>query len=306
VLRAEAEVACSFAREQYATSTRRAYDTDFRIFRIWCADRDLSSLPALPATVATFLGSQAADGVKPSTLSRRLAAIRQVHVAAGRETPTEADAVRATLRGIRRTIGTTPTQKAPATAERVLQMVSAIIPDGLDSLRDRALLLLGFAGAFRRSELSALAVADIEFVAEGLRVTIRRSKTDQEGAGQTIAIVRGDVACPVEALRTWLDTAGIKDGPVFRPVTKSGTVLSAALSAHSVGAIVKACAALAGFDPDEFGGHSLRAGFLTSAAARGASIFKMMDQSRHKKADSLRGYVRRADEFKDHAGMGLL
>jgi integrase len=137
-------------------------------------------------------------------------------------------------------------------------------------------------------------------------VTIRRSKTDQEGAGQVVAIVRGHKACPVAAVETWLAFAQITQGPLSRPVSKGGQVLAGRLTPHSVGLIVKRHAEAAGFDPALFSGHSLRAGFLTSAAARGASLFKMMDVSRHRSADTLRIYIRDAEAFKDHAGAGLL
>jgi integrase len=139
----------------------------------------------------------------------------------------------------------------------------------------------------------------------GLKITIRHSKTDQEGEGATIAIVRGSITCPVEALKAWRDAAGIRTGPVFRSIRKGGKVGSR-LSAQSVADIVKAHAENVGLDPALFAGHSLRAGFLTSAAKHGASIFKMMDQSRHRSVDTLRGYVRDAEIFKDHAGAGLL
>jgi integrase len=194
---------------------------------------------------------------------------------------------------------------APATAECIIAMAPR--PDGtLVTLRDRALLLLGFAGAFRRSELVALDVADIEEVAEGLRVTIRKAKTDQEGHGAVIAIVRGEIACPVAALRAWLDAAAISDGPIFRPVRRGGHVQPARLTDRSLANIVKAHAERAGLDPALFSGHSLRAGFLTSAAKRGASLFKMMATSRHRSTDTLAGYVRDQEIFKDHAGAGLL
>jgi site-specific recombinase XerD len=176
----------------------------------------------------------------------------------------------------------------------------------LAGLRDRALLLIGFAGAFRRSELVALDVADIEENETGLLVTIRRGKTDQEGIGRTIAIPRGEVACPVKALRAWLEAAAIDAGPIFRPIAKGGTVQTSRLTCRSVANLVKAYAARAGLDASTYSGHSLRSGFLTSAAAKGASIFKMMDQSGHKSVDTLRGYVRDAELFKDHAGTGLL
>jgi integrase len=219
--------------------------------------------------------------------------------------PTDDERVRATARGIRRTIGTAKAKKAPATNDRLVAVQGRSLTV-LTALRDRALLLLGFAGALRRSELVALDVADLQETTEGLRVLIRRAKTDQEGAGATVAIVRGSVACPVEALKAWLAAAGITDGPLFRPISKGQRLQQARLSDRSVALIVKAHAERAGLDPAQFAGHSLRAGFLTSAARRGASIFKMMDQSRHRSVDTLRGYVRDAEIFKDHAGAGLL
>jgi site-specific recombinase XerD len=176
--------------------------------------------------------------------------------------------------------------------------------DDLKGLRDRALLLFGFAGAFRRSELVALDLDDLEETELGFKVTIRQSKTDQEGQGKTIAIVKGSVACPVAALKAWLAAAGITTGAVFRSIKKGGKVDNR-LSAQSVADIVKAYVERVGLDPALFAGHSMRAGFLTSAAKRGA-IFKMMDVSRHKSVETLRGYVRDAEIFKDHAGTGLL
>ena len=176
----------------------------------------------------------------------------------------------------------------------------------LTDLRDRALLLLGFAGAFRRSELVALDLADIEQVPEGLRVTIRRGKTDQEGRGAVIAIVRGDLACPVASLQAWLEAAEITDGAIFRSIRRGGHVQAERLTDRSVANIVKAHAERVGMDPALFSGHSLRAGFLTSAAKRGASLFKMMATSRHRSTETLAGYVRDQELFKDHAGDGLL
>jgi integrase len=212
--------------------------------------------------------------------------------------------VKATVRGIRRTLAAGQVKKTPATAEKIVAMVTTARRD-LKGLRDRALLLLGFAGAFRRSELVALDLADLEFCDGGLRVHIHRSKTDQEGIGATIAIVTGSIACPVQAVRTWLEAAGITSGPLFRSIRKGGAI-GERLTDQSVGHIVKAHAERVGLDPTTFAGHSLRAGFLTSAAKRGASIFKMMDLSRHKSMDTLRGYVRDADLFRDNAGAGLL
>ena len=255
--------------------------------------------------MAAFLAHEAERQVRPSTIGRRVAAIRYAHKLAGLPLPTDDERVRATVRGIRRSLGAAPSKKTPATAERVIGM-APLAGTRLSATRDRALLLIGFAGAFRRSELVALNLEDIEETAEGLRVTIRRSKTDQEGHGHVIAIPRGVIACPVTALKAWLEAAGIAQGPVFRPVAKGGRIQATRLTDRSVADIVKAHAQRAGLDPKLFAGHSLRSGFPTSAAARGASIFKMADQSRHKSMDTLRGYVRDAEIFKRHAGEGLL
>jgi site-specific recombinase XerD len=296
--------AAELAREEKAPATRRAYRSDFRIFQAWCRDRGVDALPAAAETVAAFLAHDVETGTRASTLGRRVAAIRYAHKLAGHPAPTDDERVKATMRGIRRSLGTAPRKKAPATAERIVSMALSASGD-MKGLRDRALLLTGFAGAFRRSELVALDCEDLEESELGFKVTIRHSKTDQEGAGQTIAIVRGSVACPVAALKAWLAAAGITSGPIFRSVKKGGAV-AGRLSSQTVAEIVKAYAERVGLDPAVFAGHSMRSGFLTSAAKRGASIFKLMDQSRHRSVESLRGYVRDAEIFKEHAGAGLL
>jgi len=304
-LRADLDQAVAYAKAEKAEATRKAYGSDFAIFAAWAAERGLTGLPASAEAVAAFLAHEATIGVKPSTISRRVAAIRYAHRLAGLASPTDAEPVKATVRGIRREKGTAPKKMAPATSGVLIAMAAAG-DGGLAAIRDRALLLLGFAGAFRRSELVGLDVGDLQETEAGLLVTIRRSKTDQEGAGQTIAIVRGSIACPVQAVRAWIEAAGITEGAVFRPITRGGRVRALRLTAHSVAAIVKARASAIGLKASDFGGHSLRAGFITSAAAKGASLFRMMDVSRHKSVDTLRGYVRNVEAFKDHAGAGLL
>lgn len=307
IVQAEIDTARTFALAEKSDATRKAYRSDFTFFAAWCrAARGLEPLPAATDTVATFLAAQATEGAKASTIGRRAAAIRYAHRLAGHEPPTGAEAVKAVMRGIRRTIGAKPDQKAAATADRLTAMIACIPAETLAGKRDRALLALGFAGAFRRSELVALTVADLIEVEGGFRVTIHHSKTDQEGQGQEIAIPTGGKLRPVEAVQTWLDAACITDGPVFRSVAKGGRVLPEALTGRSVANIVKAYAERAGLDAATFSGHSLRAGFLTTAAEHDASVFKMMEVSRHKRVDTLRGYVRRADLFRDHAGAGFL
>jgi integrase len=179
-------------------------------------------------------------------------------------------------------------------------------PATLMGKRDRALIALGFAGAFRRSELVALEVADLTETPDGLRVVVRRSKTDPTEQGQEVAILRGRRLRPVEAVQAWLSASGISEGPIFRQVNKSRRVLPGALTGESAARVVKDAAERAGLDPALFAGHSLRRGFLTSAAKAGASIFKMMDVSRHKSVETLRRYVKDADAFTDHAGENFL
>lgn len=302
----ELAAAVEYAKAEKSPATRRAYGTDFRLFRAWCEEKATEALPALPETVAAYLAHGVEEGAKASTLGRRLAAIRYAHKLASLPTPTDAEAVKATLRGIRRTIGAAKVKKAPAVTSRIKAMAAACSAS-LAGKRDRALLLLGFGGAFRRSELVALDVEHLEETSEGLLVLIAKSKTDQDAEGVTIAVARGSSeACPVAALRDWLDAAGIEAGPVFRPINKAGVVSAERLTDRSVANIVKAYAGLAGLDEKLFSGHSLRRGFLTSAAAAGKSIFRMMDVSRHKSVDTLRGYVQEAELFKEHAGAGLL
>jgi site-specific recombinase XerD len=304
VLEPELKKAANLAQLEKARATRRAYKSDFEIFATWCQNRGISPLPATAEAVAAFLACEVESGIRPSTIGRRIAAIRYAHKLAGHAIPTDDERVKATVRGIRRSLGTASQKKIPATAERIIAM-ALNTGDDLKGVRDRSLLLIGFAGAFHRSELVALDCEDIEECETGLKISIRHSKTDQEGAGATIAIVCGSVACPVAALRAWRDAAGITTGALFRSIRKGGKV-AGRLSAQSVADIVKAQAQRVGLDPTLFAGHSLRAGFLTSAAKRGASIFKMMDVSRHRSVDTLRGYVRDAELFQNHAGEGLL
>ena len=305
LLQDDVEVARAYAEASKAASTRRAYASDFAIFRAWCAFRGLDALPATPAAVAAFLSAEAAGGAKASTLGRRCAAIKHVHALAGFDSPTNDRSVLTVMQGIRRTVGTGKAQKAAATADRIAAML-ATIPAGLTGKRDRALLALGFSGAFRRSELVALEVCDIEEVTDGLKVTIRHSKTDQEGRGEMVAILAGTRLRAVEAVKAWIEAAVISEGPIFRAVNRHGKVSATALTAQIVADVVKRYAELAGLKVADFSAHSLRAGFLTSAADAGADVFKMADVSRHKSLDVLRGYVRRADLFKDHAGASFL
>jgi site-specific recombinase XerD len=302
------DLANQYASREKAESTRAAYAADWDAFRAWCGGFGLCPLPATPDAVRAHLAALAEAGKSPSTIGRRTSAIKHAHELAGFETPTKAKAVKVTLSGIRRMAvanGYVSRRKAAATADIVRAML-ATCTDGMTGTRDRALLAFGFASAMRRSELVALRVADLTEQPDGIRVLIARSKTDQEGEGQTIVIPRGAKIRPVEALQTWLQAAGISEGPVFRRVHRYGAVRAEGLTDHMVARIVKGRCRRAGLDPALYSGHSLRAGFLTSAAEAGASVFKMMEVSRHRSVDVLSGYVRSANLFVDHAGAAFL
>ncbi len=302
---ADAERADDYAAAARSPNTLRAYRFDLQDFVRYCRRRGDSALPATAATVAAYLAHLADLGRKVSTLERRLAAISQAHQHAGHPSPTREAHVRTVLKGIRRTHGTAPDVKAPILVEDLRAMIAAL-PDHPRSVRDRALLLLGFAGGFRRSELTGMSRADIEFSRDGVIVTLRRSKTDQEGQGRRVAIPYGSSpqTCPVRALQDWLATAKINNGLVFRAVTRSGFVQQP-MTAQAVALIVKKAAKQAGLDPGRFAGHSLRAGLCTAAARAGVSERAIMNQTGHRSGATLRRYIREGNLFTDNAAARL-
>ncbi len=297
-----------YARGSRAASTWRAYESDWLSFTAWCTAVGQAALPATPTTVALFMAAQAKTGISPSTLGRRLAAIRLMHVGARLASPHAGIEVDEVMRGIRRRWKRPRAQKAPAVDDEIKRMVDAVEPQTLRGLRDRALLLLGFAGALRRSELVALDVEHLTAREEGLSVLIAQSKTDQEGLGQIVAIPRvtDSPYCPVQAVSDWMAAASITSGAIFRRLHRGDVVGASRLTPQSVALVIKELAARVGLEAGRYAGHSLRSGFLTSAAQQRASIFKMADQSRHKSLDVLREYVRNEERFDDHAAQGLL
>lgn len=295
-----------YQRASKADATIRAYRADAEVFQAWCARHGFRSLPATPEAVAAFIVAEAEEGRAASTLGRRMAAIRHAHQLGSLPDPTDDEGVRAAMKGARRKIGIAPKQKAAATAD-ILAAMMMRTPDTLAGKRDRALLALGFAGAFRRSELVALDVADLIEAPDGLRIMVRRSKVDQEGRGFEKAIPHGRLIRPVALLQDWLDAACITEGPVFRPISRSGRVRGAhRLTTRSVADILKGYAAAAGLDASTFGAHSLRAGYITTAAERGADLARIMDQSGHRDPRTVIGYIRRVNAFKGHSGSGFL
>ncbi|MBL6082087.1 site-specific integrase [Belnapia sp. T18] len=297
------DAARTYASEAAAANTKRAYRAAWADFVGWCAIGGHTPLPAAPEVVGSFLAARASTH-KAASLTMRLVAIGQAHRLKGHRLDRQHPAIRETMKGIRRTHGTAPAKKAAADVVVLRDAVSELakIP-GPRALRDRALLLVGFAGALRRSELVALDLADIRFVAEGMVLTLRRRKTDQEGQGTEIAIPFGqsERTCPVLNLRAWLEAAGITSGPVFVSVNRGGAVGSARLSPIDVARVVKAAMEAAGADPTGFSGHSLRSGFITSAARAGVAERHIQNQSGHRSLPVLRGYIRRGSLFVDNA-----
>lgn len=294
-----------YAGQAKAPATLRAYRSDWQHFTTWCAARELQPLPATPHTVALYLSDLAAAR-KASTLQRRISAISQAHQAAGHDSPTQTAVVRSVMAGIRRVKGTAPAQKAPAVTDLLRRMV-ATLPAGLLGIRDRALLLIGFAGAFRRSELVSLDAGDVELTDDGLVVHLRRSKTDQEGAGRRIGIPYGSNpdTCPVRALRAWLEASGIAAGPLFRSVNRHGQLQPGRLCDKAVALVVKRAARAAGLDPARYAGHSLRAGLATAAAAAGVSERSIMAQTGHRSVNMVRRYIREGSLFRENAAAAV-
>jgi len=291
-----------YIQQAKSDNTKKAYKKDFTDFIQWCEACGVSSLPASVETVANYLTMLADGGYKTSTLTRRVSSISQAHQAAGYETPTSSLVVRSVLAGIRRELGTVENGKAPIMTEDIRAMVS-VLPNNLLGNRDRVLLLLGFAGAFRRSELVSLNVEDLEFTRDGLKVTLRRSKTDQEGEGTLKGIAYGShpETCPVRALQDWLETSAITSGPLFRSVNRHGQIQPGRLSDKAVALVVKRQAEAVGLNPQDYAGHSLRAGLATSAAMNGVSERSIMNQTGHKSVTMVRKYIRQGSLFNENA-----
>lgn len=299
--------AVELAEASTAPATLRAYDSGWRAFLAFCDELDADALPAAPQTVALYVARLVEQGRSSSTVDQRIAAIRFVHRRAGHDSPTQHAIVSAVVQGARRTIGTAPTPKRAFLAQHVRAAVRALDRDSLAGRRDAALLLLGFAGGFRRAEIAALDVTDLEWLDDGLIVMVRQSKTDQTGAGRKVAIPRGrGASCPVAALRDWLGAAGIEGGPVFRSMRKGDRVTDQRLSSKGAALVVKRAAEAIGLDAADFGGHSLRRGLVTSAVRAGRSDAQIMTTTGHRSRAMLDRYREDAGRFDDAASVGLL
>ncbi len=288
-------------RAAKAENTRRGYRSDWADFCSWCEKYRRPSLPASADTVAYYLVDRSRD-LKSSTLQRRLATIAEAHKAAGVESPTMQAQVRYVWAGIRREKGVAQAHMKPTLTKHIRAMVESL-PDSLLGVRDRALLLLGYAGAMRRSELVGLDAADLAIADEGLVVVIRRSKTDQAGLGRKIGIPLGEhpATCPVRAVQAWMDQAGIDEGPLFRSVNKHGHVMATRLTDQVVAAVVKRSLLAAGKSARKYAAHSLRAGLITQAAMAGVPERAIQDQSGHKSLAVMRRYIRDGSLFRENA-----
>jgi integrase len=288
-----------------AENTKHAYRSDWRLFSEWCQKNNLLSLPAKPETIVyyiTFLGKTH----KASSIKRKMTAISQRHETAGYPSPTKTPLVRGVWDGLQRAIGIKEEGKAALWLHDLRKMVESLPLDKTIGVRNQALLVLGWAGAFRRSEIVSLNVEDITSTRDGLVVHLGRSKTDQKGEGQEVALPFGSnrLTCPVRALENWLEVSGIDSGPLFRGIDRHGNI-QGRLTPQSVRLIVKSCSEKVGLNPDHFGAHSLRSGFCSTAAKAGKTEHQIMRQTRHKRSDSLQRYIKYGTLFEDNAAGGI-
>ncbi len=300
--------ALAYAQGADAPETRRAYATDWRDFTAWCAKTGLDPLPAAPETIAAFLAA-AAPRLALATLRRRLAAIARAHRQAGREFWPGHPAIRGTLRGIARAHAAPPRQAAALATAELRRLVATCGPDAA-GLRDRALLLLGYAAALRRSELVAIDREHLRLEAAGLRLTLPRSKTDPEAAGALLGIPRGrhPATCPVRALEAWLTASACEFGSVFRKVDRWGGIETRRLHPDAVRQILARRVAAAGLAVpagETLSPHGLRAGFVTEAYRAGLRDEEIMGHTRHRSLASMRRYVRRARLLDDSPAQKL-
>ncbi len=308
--RLDAKVA-AVVRDRRAPATLRAYRADWQHFASWCARHQVAALPASPASIAAYLvdladPGDASPGRKVSTLNRRLAAIGEAHQLVGHVSPTSSAQVRDAMKGLRRLVGVAQDQKRGVSIDDVRAAVAAMGQRAIDD-RDRALILVGFAGGFRRSELAALDIDDMIERPAGIEVRLRRSKTDQEQAGRRVEVVYGayPATCPVRAWRAWRSRAGFESGPAFLAIDRHGRIGPSRIAPRTVAVVVQRRFGALGLPIDALGGHSLRRGMATTAARAGASERTIMAATGHTATATLRSYIAEADEWTDPASSYL-
>jgi len=289
-----------------ANNTVRAYKSDFNDFGLFCAQNGFKSLPSEPKIVSLYLTHLSTRDIKMSTLKRRLVSIGVIHKLKGHYLDTKHPIIIENIMGIKRRKGSIQKGKKPLLINSLKMIINAIDEyNKLDivKLRDRSIILMGFSGGFRRSEIVSLDYDDLDFVSEGLKINLKRSKTDQFGEGSVKGLPSFDNTkyCPVLSLKNWIKVSNINSGPLFRRFSKSSKLLENRLSDQTIALLIKKYLKLAGIENKNFSGHSLRSGFATSAAESGAEERSIMAMTGHKSTEMVRRYIKDANLFKNNA-----
>ena len=289
-----------------AKNTVRAYKSDFEDFGLFCVKNGFQNLPSEPKVVSFYLTHLSTKNIKISTIKRRLVSIGVIHKTKGHYLDTKHPIIIENLMGIKRRKGTVQKGKKPLLINNIKQIIDVINKEkeaDIKKLRNKALLLIGFSGGFRRNEIVSLDLEDIEFVFEGVKITVKKSKTDQFGEGMIKGIphFENSLYCPVTSLKRWINFAKIKKGPIFVKFSKGPKITKQRLTDQTVALIIKEYLLKAGIDNKNYSGHSLRSGFATSAAESGAEERSIMAMTGHKSSDMVRRYIKEASLFKNNA-----
>ena len=289
-----------------ANNTVRAYKSDFNDFGIFCSQNGFKSLPSEPKIVSLYLTHLSTKNTKMSTLKRRLVSIGVIHKLKGHYLDTKHPAIIENIMGIKRRKGSIQRGKKPILISSLKRLINAIDQQDkkeIKKLRDRSIILIGFSGGFRRNEIVSLDYDDIDFVSEGLKIILRRSKTDQFGEGFTKALPYFDSPqyCPVASLKKWIEISKITSGALFRRFSKGSKLSESRLTDQTVALLIKEYLKLAGIDSRNYSGHSLRSGFATSAAESGVDERSIMTMTGHKSSEMVRRYIKEANLFKNNA-----
>ena len=289
-----------------AKNTVRAYKSDFEDFGLFCVKNGFQNLPSEPKVVSFYLTHLSTKNIKISTIKRRLVSIGVIHKTKGHYLDTKHPIIIENLMGIKRRKGTLQKGKKPLLINNIKQIIDVINKEkeaDIKKLRNKALLLIGFSGGFRRNEIVSLDLEDIEFVFEGVKITVKKSKTDQFGEGMIKGIphFENSLYCPVTSLKRWINFAKIKKGPIFVKFSKGPNITQHRLTDQPVALIIKESLLKAGIDNKNYSGHSLRSGFATSAAESGAEERSIMAMTGHKSSDMVRRYIKEASLFKNNA-----
>ena len=287
-------------------NTIRAYKSDFNDFGLFCAQNGFKSLPTEPKIVSLYLTHLSTKDNKMSTLKRRLVSIGLIHKLKGHYLDTKHPSIIENIMGIKRRKGSAQNGKKPlliSNLKKIINVIDECKKDEIKKLRDRSIILIGFSGGFRRNELVSLNYDDLEFVSEGLKIILRKSKTDQYGEGSLKGLPYFDNSnyCPVISLQKWLNISKIKSGPVFRRFIKGSKLSEKRLTDQTVALLIKQYLELTGINSKNFSGHSLRSGFATSAAESGAEERTIMAMTGHKSPEMVRRYIKEANLFKNNA-----